>query len=114
VSDTRDATVADVSDSTFTLNPAVPQVFINEYLPQPNNAPGMPTPDYDQMFVELLNTGTTAVNLSGWRLHDDASYSGAPGGCTPPCPPASPPHPAGAPTARRSRAVRAAPVRGTA
>jgi len=77
VSDTRDATVADVSDSTFTLNPAVPQVFINEYLPQPNNAPGTPTPDYDQMFVELLNTGTTAVDLSGWKVHDDASYSGA-------------------------------------
>jgi hypothetical protein len=29
------------------------------------------------MFVELLNTGATAVDLSGWKLHDDKSYSGA-------------------------------------
>ena len=76
VSDTRDASVFDVSDNTFVLNQAAQQVFINEYLPQPNNAPGSTTPDYDQMFVELRNTGTTAVDVSGWKLHDDKSYSG--------------------------------------
>ncbi|MCY1019503.1 lamin tail domain-containing protein [Pyxidicoccus sp. MSG2] len=77
VSDTQDSTVFDVSDNTFVLNHAAQQVFINEYLPIPNNVPGTSTPDYDQMFVELLNTGTTAVDISGWKLHDDKSYSGA-------------------------------------
>ncbi|WP_241758998.1 lamin tail domain-containing protein [Pyxidicoccus parkwayensis] len=77
VVDTRDATFFDASDSTFVLNHASAQVIINEYLPQPNNAPGTTTPDYDQMFVEVLNTGSTAVDISGWKLHDDKSYSGA-------------------------------------
>ena len=77
VSDAQDATFSDSSDGAFVLNRATYQVFINEYLPQPNNAPGGTTPDYDQQFVELLNTGPTAVDLGGWKLHDDKSYSGA-------------------------------------
>lgn len=77
VSDTRDATFFDASDNTFVLNRVQQQVYVNEYLPQPNNKPGMTTPDWDQMFVELINTGTTSVDLSGWKIHDDSSYSGA-------------------------------------
>ncbi|WP_223753488.1 lamin tail domain-containing protein [Myxococcus sp. RHSTA-1-4] len=77
VSDALDATLSDASDGAFVLNRVPHAVFINEYLPQPNNAPGTSTPDYDQMFVELLNTGTTTVDLGGWKIHDDESYSGA-------------------------------------
>lgn len=77
VSDAQDATFGDASDGTFVLNRAAYAVFINEYLPQPNNAPGTNTVDFDQMFVELLNTGPTAVDLGGWRLHDEGSYSGS-------------------------------------
>ncbi|WP_240359571.1 lamin tail domain-containing protein [Pyxidicoccus trucidator] len=77
VSDTGDASFSDASDSTFLLNRTAPRVFINEYLPQPNFKPGTSTLDFDQTFVELLNTGTTAVDISGWKLHDDKSYVGA-------------------------------------
>ncbi|WP_237078898.1 lamin tail domain-containing protein [Myxococcus xanthus] len=52
------------------------KVFINEYLPQSHNKPGTQTPDYDQQFVELVNTGTTAVDLGGWKIHDASSYAG--------------------------------------
>ncbi|ATB50711.1 lamin tail domain-containing protein [Corallococcus macrosporus] len=52
-------------------------VFINEYLPQTHNVPGTSTPDYDQQFVELVNTGTTAVDLGGWKIHDANSYAGS-------------------------------------
>ncbi|MBN8230964.1 lamin tail domain-containing protein [Corallococcus macrosporus] len=53
-------------------------VFINEYLPQPfPPVSGGTTPDYDQQFVEIYNEGTTAVDLSGWKIHDAKSYSGA-------------------------------------
>ncbi|MCP3139527.1 lamin tail domain-containing protein [Pyxidicoccus xibeiensis] len=77
VSDTQDAAFGDASDGTFLLNRTAPRVFINEYLPQPHFKPGTTTVDFDQMFVELLNTGSTAVDISGWRIHDDESYSGA-------------------------------------
>ncbi|WP_426755271.1 lamin tail domain-containing protein [Myxococcus sp. Y35] len=51
-------------------------VFINEYLPQTHNIPGTSTPDYDQQFVELVNSGTTAVDLGGWKIHDANSQAG--------------------------------------
>jgi hypothetical protein len=77
VTDVRDAAFFDVSDGTFVLNHALHQVFINEYLPHPYaSGTSAPDPDYDQQFVELLNTGTTAVDLSGWKIHDDKSRSG--------------------------------------
>ncbi|NOK21393.1 lamin tail domain-containing protein [Corallococcus carmarthensis] len=51
-------------------------VFINEYLAQPfNGAAG--TPDYDQQFVEIYNAGPGSVDLTGWKIHDAKSYSGA-------------------------------------
>ncbi|WP_224361625.1 lamin tail domain-containing protein [Hyalangium versicolor] len=57
--------------------PVAPAVFINEFLPQPNNNPSTGQVDFDQMFVEVLNTTNSTVNLSGWKLHDAESYSGA-------------------------------------
>lgn len=51
-------------------------VFINEYLPQTHNITGTSTPDYDRQFVELVNTGTTAVDLGGWKVHDANSQAG--------------------------------------
>ncbi|MFL5346824.1 MAG: lamin tail domain-containing protein [Hyalangium sp.] len=58
--------------------PAPPSpVFINEFLPYPNNNPNTGQPDYDQQFVELVNTGSSTADLSGWKLHDAESYSGA-------------------------------------
>ncbi|HZH78641.1 MAG TPA: lamin tail domain-containing protein, partial [Archangium sp.] len=55
--------------------PASP-VFINEFLPIPYNVSGTTTPDWDQQFVEVFNSGSEAVDLSGWRLNDDKSYAG--------------------------------------
>ncbi|WP_223638787.1 lamin tail domain-containing protein [Corallococcus sp. EGB] len=75
VADSTRSDVADVSDGAFTMTRPVPQVFINEYLPQPNPpASGGTTPDYDQQFVEIYNSGSTAVDLSGWKIHDASSY----------------------------------------
>jgi endonuclease/exonuclease/phosphatase family metal-dependent hydrolase len=51
-------------------------VFINEFLPQPNNNPSTGQPDFDQQFVEIVNTGSTPADLGGWKLHDAESYSG--------------------------------------
>jgi endonuclease/exonuclease/phosphatase family metal-dependent hydrolase len=55
--------------------PASP-VFINEFLPIPYNVSGTTMPDWDQQFVEVFNSGSEAVDLSGWRLNDDKSYAG--------------------------------------
>ncbi|MCE9670697.1 lamin tail domain-containing protein [Myxococcus stipitatus] len=77
VTDTQRATVSDTSDAAFQLNGGPSQVFINEYLPQPFPPAGSTTPDYDQMFVEILNTGATTVDLGSWELHDEESKSGA-------------------------------------
>ncbi|WP_158617067.1 lamin tail domain-containing protein [Corallococcus exercitus] len=78
VADTARADVADVSDGAFTMTRPTQTVFINEYLPQPfPPASGGTTPDYDQQFVEIYNAGTTTVDLSGWKIHDAKSYSGA-------------------------------------
>ncbi|RKH39382.1 hypothetical protein D7X55_29015 [Corallococcus sp. AB049A] len=77
VADSSRTDVSDVSDGVFTLTRPVPQVFINEYLPQPNPAvPGGTTPDYDQQFVEIYNAGPTSVDLSDWTIHDAKTYSG--------------------------------------
>ncbi|WP_375754837.1 lamin tail domain-containing protein [Corallococcus exercitus] len=77
VADSARADVADVSDGAFTLTRPTQTVFINEYLPQPYPpASGGTTPDYDQQFVEIYNAGATAVDLSGWKIHDAKSYSG--------------------------------------
>ncbi|WP_158616768.1 lamin tail domain-containing protein [Corallococcus sp. CA054B] len=76
VADAARADVADVSDGAFTLTRPTQQVFINEYLAQPLNGPAG-TPDYDQQFVEIYNAGPGLVDLSGWKIHDAKSYSGA-------------------------------------
>ncbi|GEN06945.1 Putative Ig domain-containing protein [Myxococcus fulvus] len=76
INDAADSTLADVSDAPFTLNRPVPTLFINEYLPQPLPPSGSTTPDYDKMFVEVRNTGASAVNLGGYSLHDDESRRG--------------------------------------
>ncbi|RKH55817.1 hypothetical protein D7W81_35425 [Corallococcus aberystwythensis] len=77
VVDSTRADVSDVSDGVFTLTRPTQQVFINEYLPQPDPpATGGTTPDYDQQFVEIYNAGPGSVDLSGWKIHDAKSYSG--------------------------------------
>jgi endonuclease/exonuclease/phosphatase family metal-dependent hydrolase len=52
-------------------------VFINEFLPHPNNNPSTGQTDFDQQFVELVNTGSEPADLGGWKIHDAESYSGA-------------------------------------
>ena len=51
------------------VNPCarVPQVFINEFLPNPDGT------DRGEEYVEIVNVGTTAVDLTGWRLGDELS-----------------------------------------
>ena len=51
------------------VNPCVrvPQLFINEFLPNPDGT------DRGQEYVEIINVGTTAVDLTGWTLGDEAN-----------------------------------------
>jgi endonuclease/exonuclease/phosphatase family metal-dependent hydrolase len=55
--------------------PPTSPVFINEFMPIPANISGTTTPDWDRQFVELFNSGTETVDLSGWQLNDDKSYA---------------------------------------
>ncbi|NVJ06406.1 lamin tail domain-containing protein [Myxococcus sp. AM001] len=71
ISDAADASVSDTSDAAFTLTTApsggTGKVLINEVMV---NEPGS---NVVGEFVELVNTGTGAVNLSGWTVSDAAS-----------------------------------------
>nr|WP_309243023.1 lamin tail domain-containing protein [Hyalangium versicolor] len=71
VSDASNATISDTSDAAFAItpggsgNPAA--VFINEAL---INELGS---DVNGEFIELINSGTSAVDLSGWTISDALS-----------------------------------------
>ncbi|AKQ68488.1 Endonuclease/exonuclease/phosphatase family protein [Myxococcus hansupus] len=70
VSNASNASLNDVSDAAFTITTApvgTGKVVINEVL---LNEPGS---DVTGEFVELVNTGTAAVNLSGWTVSDATS-----------------------------------------
>jgi endonuclease/exonuclease/phosphatase family metal-dependent hydrolase len=67
VSDAAGTAVSDTSNAAFTITVATPgtgNVFINEILA---NEPGT---DVSGEFVELVNSGTAAVDLSGWTVSD--------------------------------------------
>ena len=67
VSDAANSAVSDTSDAAFTITTAptgTGTVFINEVLV---NEAGS---DVTTEFVELVNSGTAAVDLSGWTLAD--------------------------------------------
>jgi hypothetical protein len=52
-------------------------ILINEFLPKPGkdwNRDG--SVDYNDEFIELLNTGTAAVDIGGWML-DDKGHGGS-------------------------------------
>ncbi|NMO19317.1 endonuclease [Pyxidicoccus fallax] len=72
VSDASNATISDVSDGVFTITTTTGggggtgNVIINEVL---INEPGS---DVNGEFVELVNVGTAAVDLSGWTVSDAA------------------------------------------
>ncbi len=67
VSDAANAALSDTSDGAFTITVSggAGTVFINEILA---NEPGS---DISGEFVELVNSGTAAVDLSGWTVSDD-------------------------------------------
>ncbi|WP_205507746.1 lamin tail domain-containing protein [Myxococcus vastator] len=71
ISDASDASVSDTSDAAFTLTTTptggTGKVLINEVMV---NEPGS---NVVGEFVELVNTGTGAVNLSGWTVSDAVS-----------------------------------------
>jgi endonuclease/exonuclease/phosphatase family metal-dependent hydrolase len=74
VSDAADATLTDVSDAAFTITVTTTPpptgsstVIINEFLA---NEPGS---DVTKEFVELVNVGTSAVDLSGWTVSDSGT-----------------------------------------
>ncbi|MBN1209204.1 MAG: lamin tail domain-containing protein [Myxococcaceae bacterium] len=75
-SDAQNGTPIDTSDGAFTITASGPgQVIINEILA---NEAGSNT---DTEFVELVNVGGTAVDLSGWKLWDkDAARHTFPSG----------------------------------
>jgi endonuclease/exonuclease/phosphatase family metal-dependent hydrolase len=65
VSDAANAATSDTSAATFSITTTgTGRVFINEILA---NEPGS---DPAGEFVELVNTGTAAVNLTGWSIYD--------------------------------------------
>ena len=69
VSDAANASVSDVSDATFTITTSgggTGNVIVNEVM---LNEPGT---DTNGEFVELVNVGTGAVDLSGWTVSDAA------------------------------------------
>jgi endonuclease/exonuclease/phosphatase family metal-dependent hydrolase len=69
VSDASNAAITDSSTAAFTITVSgggTGSVFINEVL---INEPGS---DVNREFVELINPGGTAVDLSGWTLSDSA------------------------------------------
>jgi endonuclease/exonuclease/phosphatase family metal-dependent hydrolase len=70
VSDAANSAISDTSNATFTIT-TVPtgtgKVFVNEVLV---NEPGS---DVNGEFVELANTGTAAVDISGWTVSDAAA-----------------------------------------
>jgi endonuclease/exonuclease/phosphatase family metal-dependent hydrolase len=72
VSDASNASLNDLSNAAFTITTTgggtgTGKVFINEVL---LNEAGS---DVNGEFVELVNTGTAAVDLSGWTVSDSAS-----------------------------------------
>ncbi|HEX8824090.1 MAG TPA: lamin tail domain-containing protein [Archangium sp.] len=67
VSDAANSAITDTSNAAFTLTTSTggtAQVFINEVLA---NEPGS---DVNGEFVELVNSGGTAADLSGWTVSD--------------------------------------------
>jgi endonuclease/exonuclease/phosphatase family metal-dependent hydrolase len=67
VSDAANSAITDTSNAAFTLTTSTggtAQVFINELLA---NEPGS---DVNGEFVELVNSGGTAADLSGWTVSD--------------------------------------------
>jgi len=68
VSDAANAAITDTSNAAFTITTSTgggaAQVFINEVLA---NEPGS---DVNGEFVELVNSGGTAADLSGWTVSD--------------------------------------------
>jgi hypothetical protein len=68
VVDTTNPGRMDTSDAPLTLTPASGRAFINEVLANEPNVGGQNNPAYE--FVEIVNTGPTPVDLSGWTLWD--------------------------------------------
>jgi hypothetical protein len=65
VSDAQNGTPTDTSNSAFTITSSSPgKIIINEILA---NEAGS---DTSTEFVELVNVGGTAVDISGWKLWD--------------------------------------------
>ena len=76
VSDASAPAISDMSDGGV-LGDEPPVGAHQRVLPHPYNASRTTTPDYDQQFVEApFNAGTDAVDLSGWQVNDNTSYSG--------------------------------------
>jgi hypothetical protein len=64
---------------SYVVDPSLPiaQVIISEFLTAAENASGLKDEDGElQDWVELHNTGATAVNLTGWSLTDDPEEPG--------------------------------------
>ncbi|XXF77379.1 lamin tail domain-containing protein [Myxococcaceae bacterium GXIMD 01537] len=74
VRDANNASFFDDSDATFTIVKSAPSVIINEILAHEPPVPSSTERDYAQEFVEIRNTGSTTVDLSGWQVNDKRAY----------------------------------------
>ncbi|NTX51746.1 putative Ig domain-containing protein [Myxococcus sp. CA039A] len=70
VVDTSNATLFDGSDSPVTIVQGASRVIINEVLANEPAVNGNNNPAYE--FVELVNVGAVAVDISGWSVWDSA------------------------------------------
>jgi hypothetical protein len=64
---------------SYVVDPTLPvaQVVISEFLASAENAAGLKDEDGElQDWIEIHNTGSTAVNLAGWSLTDDPEEPG--------------------------------------
>jgi endonuclease/exonuclease/phosphatase family metal-dependent hydrolase len=68
VSDASNASLNDISDATFSIvsSTSTGAVFMNEVLA---NEPGS---DTSKEFIEIVNTTSSTVDLSGWKVSDSA------------------------------------------
>jgi len=76
---TRTRTPTPTRTSTRTLTPMPGVLVINEFLPRPRsdwNGDGVV--NFEDEFIEVINVGTQAMDLKGWKLDDQANSGSSP------------------------------------
>jgi len=76
---TRTRTPTPTRTSTRTLTPMPGVLVINEFLPRPRSDwNGDGAVNFEDEFIEVMNVGTQAMDLKGWKLDDQANSGSSP------------------------------------